>query len=273
MFSPPFFPDSPSLLLRTASYSAHSVMAVLELVSNLLKQSTTASSSSEEMSTTNTGRAANVSAPRAVNGEAHQSETQPLQVTTVKPSVTSSSVLRGGGAVEKAAHTVAAPSITTFDTVVSQAFEKIYNKLRTTDVQYDPISRQVVVCGDRSAGKSSVLEAISGFNFPVDDDLGTRIPIELVTSKQDEVLVEVAIRPSKARSTNEIRDLESFGKDGVQYTITQFTTSDLGMLAKAAVEKLSHLTKDYNNECFEDALVVKASGPHLPNLTLVDLPG
>lgn len=39
---------------------------------------------------------------------------------------------------------------------------------------------QIIVCGDQSAGKSSVLEAISGVTFPIDSNLCTRFPTELV---------------------------------------------------------------------------------------------
>jgi GTP1/Obg family GTP-binding protein len=35
---------------------------------------------------------------------------------------------------------------------------------------------QIIVCGDQSSGKSSVLEAISGVSFPVKSSLCTRFP-------------------------------------------------------------------------------------------------
>ncbi|KAK7575380.1 hypothetical protein V3481_017340 [Fusarium oxysporum f. sp. vasinfectum] len=42
---------------------------------------------------------------------------------------------------------------------------------------------KLVVVGDQSSGKSSVLEAICKIPFPVHEDLCTRFPIELVQRK------------------------------------------------------------------------------------------
>jgi hypothetical protein len=39
---------------------------------------------------------------------------------------------------------------------------------------------QIIVCGDQSSGKSSVLEAISGMLFPTKDNLCTRFATELI---------------------------------------------------------------------------------------------
>ncbi|KAH8743124.1 hypothetical protein F5883DRAFT_357059, partial [Diaporthe sp. PMI_573] len=39
---------------------------------------------------------------------------------------------------------------------------------------------QLAVCGDQSTGKSSVLEAITGFPFPRQEGLCTRFPTEII---------------------------------------------------------------------------------------------
>lgn len=39
---------------------------------------------------------------------------------------------------------------------------------------------QLVVCGDQSSGKSSVLQSISGVNFPVNDGTCTRFATKVV---------------------------------------------------------------------------------------------
>ena len=44
---------------------------------------------------------------------------------------------------------------------------------------------QIAVVGDTSAGKSSVLSALSGFEFPSADGLCTRCPIQLRLSRRD----------------------------------------------------------------------------------------
>ena len=59
---------------------------------------------------------------------------------------------------------------------------------------------QIIVCGDQSSGKSSVLEAISGVGFPVKSNLCTRFPTELVLRKHLHVGVRVSIVPHQTRS-------------------------------------------------------------------------
>ncbi|KAK3897368.1 P-loop containing nucleoside triphosphate hydrolase protein, partial [Staphylotrichum tortipilum] len=50
---------------------------------------------------------------------------------------------------------------------------------------------QIIVVGDQSSGKSSVLEAISGVQFPVDGDVCTRFATELILRRAPETTVHV----------------------------------------------------------------------------------
>ncbi|KAI1159503.1 P-loop containing nucleoside triphosphate hydrolase protein [Nemania serpens] len=45
---------------------------------------------------------------------------------------------------------------------------------------------QIIVCGDQSSGKSSILEAISGLSFPTKDNLCTRFATELILRRSPE---------------------------------------------------------------------------------------
>lgn len=59
---------------------------------------------------------------------------------------------------------------------------------------------QLVVCGDQSAGKSSVLEGISGIPFPREDGLCTRFATEIVMRhSQQENRMTATITPHSAR--------------------------------------------------------------------------
>jgi hypothetical protein len=58
---------------------------------------------------------------------------------------------------------------------------------------------QLVVCGDQSAGKSSVLEALTEIPFPRDDSLCTRFATEVTLGRAlvDQLIVRVIPDPSR----------------------------------------------------------------------------
>ncbi|KAE8144675.1 P-loop containing nucleoside triphosphate hydrolase protein [Aspergillus avenaceus] len=123
---------------------------------------------------------------------------------------------------------------------------------------------QIIVCGDQSSGKSSVLEAISGVSFPVRSNLCTRFPTELVLRKSDRVGVSVSIVPHHSRPEAEQQSLSRFHEelddfDGLPRLIDN---------AKAIMGISTH-GKAFSN----DLLRVEVSGPDRPHLTIVDLPG
>jgi Dynamin family len=76
---------------------------------------------------------------------------------------------------------------------------------------------QIVVCGDQSSGKSSVLEAISGVPFPRSDTLCTRIATEVILRPSVKTEAVVSIRPSKDASDAERSRLLAF-KESLQGT-------------------------------------------------------
>jgi GTPase SAR1 family protein len=123
---------------------------------------------------------------------------------------------------------------------------------------------QLIVCGDQSSGKSSVLEAISGLKFPTKDGLCTRFATELILRRGLENKVTITIVPAEDRNDNERAELESF-------TAPENAVGDLGALIESAEKAmgLDTLTRGFSN----DVLRVEVSGPKQPHLTLVDLPG
>ncbi|KAL2758434.1 hypothetical protein ACRALDRAFT_1080266 [Sodiomyces alcalophilus JCM 7366] len=123
---------------------------------------------------------------------------------------------------------------------------------------------EIIVCGDQSAGKSSVLEAISGMSFPAKDNLCTRFPTELVLRRDPVKTGQVSIIPSPERSREEKENLRHFPP------LVDLDKTDLGPVIESAKEKMG-LTggKAFSN----DTLRIELSGPTQPHLTLVDLPG
>lgn len=129
---------------------------------------------------------------------------------------------------------------------------------------------QLIVCGDTSAGKSSVLEAISGVRFPDGDSLCTRFASELVLSKDDNFSFTVQINPGENRSKEEVKELRKFALGSTYSNVQEF-----GDVIIKAANYLDEMQKETNSHAkfFEDTLVAKIRGPGLPRVTLVDLPG
>lgn len=82
--------------------------------------------------------------------------------------------------------------------------------LRSQGISHYISLPQIIVCGDQSSGKSSVLEAISGVSFPVKSNLSTRFPTELVLRKTSPMGVSVSIVPHQARTESKRVALSSF---------------------------------------------------------------
>jgi GTPase SAR1 family protein len=138
------------------------------------------------------------------------------------------------------------------------------DRLRSQGISHYVSLPQIIVCGDQSSGKSSVLEAISGVSFPVKSNLSTRFPTELVLRKTSQMGVSVSIVPDQARSEIERLALSNFheeleGFEGLPNLIEK---------AKAAMG-ISTNGKSFS----KDLLRVEVSGPDRPHLTIVDLPG
>ena len=136
--------------------------------------------------------------------------------------------------------------------------------LRSQGISHYVSLPQIIVCGDQSSGKSSVLEAISGVSFPVKSNLSTRFPTELVLRKTSQTGVSVSIVPYQARTESERLALSSFheqleGFEGLPSLIEN---------AKAAMGISTH-----GKAFSKDLLRVEVSGPDRPHLTIVDLPG
>lgn len=123
---------------------------------------------------------------------------------------------------------------------------------------------QIIVCGDQSSGKSSVLEAISHVSFPVKSNVCTRFPTELVLRRAPNTSSSVSIVPHASRSKQERKALEGFHQELEGFD----RLSNVVEAAKIAMGIHS------NGQAFsKDLLRIEITGPDHPHLTIVDLPG
>ena len=140
----------------------------------------------------------------------------------------------------------------------------VIDQLRSHGVDHHVPLPQLVVCGDQSSGKSSVLEAVSGVQFPTKDTLCTRFATELILRRAPTANVKVSIRPGKDRSEAERKHLNDF----------RAPTDDIDELPKLVEAAKVAMGINSESRAFgEDILRVEVSGPGKPHLTLVDLPG
>ncbi|KAL2173145.1 P-loop containing nucleoside triphosphate hydrolase protein [Thermothelomyces heterothallicus CBS 202.75] len=126
---------------------------------------------------------------------------------------------------------------------------------------------QIIVVGDQSSGKSSVLEAISRVRFPVDGDLCTRFATELILRRANEVAVNVSIQfADHAAST------AHGGSARQPFQRSTFDEDALPDIIRDAKE-LMGIREDGAKKFSRDILRVEIAKPDVYPLTLVDLPG
>ncbi|RIB19650.1 P-loop containing nucleoside triphosphate hydrolase protein [Gigaspora rosea] len=136
---------------------------------------------------------------------------------------------------------------------------KILNELRRAGAHFAVNLPTIVFCGNQSAGKSSLLEAISGVKLPKSDGVCTRCVMELrliespeACSIDDPDKVELMARRAQKALLNPITDSNKY----INWNFKDEDDSQLNSLK---------FTK--NIVCIE------IKGSDVPNLSLIDLPG
>ncbi|KXJ87880.1 P-loop containing nucleoside triphosphate hydrolase protein [Microdochium bolleyi] len=116
---------------------------------------------------------------------------------------------------------------------------------------------QIIVIGDQSSGKSSVLAAISRIQFPAKGTVCTRFAIELVLRTSHRPTLGAHVHRTDG-SITELRAVADTDFDG-------------GLLAKI-IEDAGRKMRTPSGFS-EDVLRVEICRPDVPHLTLIDLPG
>lgn len=138
------------------------------------------------------------------------------------------------------------------------------DKLRAHGIQDFVSLPQLVVCGDQSAGKSSVLEAITEIPFPRKDNLCTRFATQIVLRRTIAQTVVVKIIPGEGSTTGEAERLKAFTGN----------LEDLNELPRILDEATDAMDLTASKNAFsKNVLSVEITGPDRPQLTIVDLPG
>lgn len=158
-------------------------------------------------------------------------------------------------------------------------------ELKKLNVASDIIP-QLVVVGDQSSGKSSVLEALVRFHFPVSERRCTKFPINLILKRSDEERGEAWIRPvqgskrspadkSKMQDFYRKVNLSSLSSRAELEELMGDAMEALGIRSNhnASVPTTSESRQEIGRQFAEEMLVIEKHGPDLPILSLIDLPG
>ncbi|KAL4928186.1 dynamin family protein [Aspergillus undulatus] len=157
---------------------------------------------------------------------------------------------------------------------------EIIDKLRELGVSESVSLPQLVVVGDQSSGKSSLLEGLTGLSFPVASELCTRFATQIVLRRAspDEAGAKITIIPGQSSQTDE--HLEGRLK-GFQRALSgdYLGSEEFGRVFDEAAEvmgipgpsatDLESIDKRFS----DDILKIELSGPEHHHLSVVDVPG
>lgn len=129
---------------------------------------------------------------------------------------------------------------------------------------------QLAVCGDQSAGKSSVLEGISGIPFPRQDGVCTRFATEIILRHEPtEIRTTATIIPHSSRSEEDKRHLNAY-----RHVLQSW--EELPSIIEQAAKLMGVRGVDTQAEgtaFAADVLRLELVGNTGLHLTIVDLPG
>ncbi|OAQ75964.1 interferon-induced GTP-binding protein Mx2 [Purpureocillium lilacinum] len=132
---------------------------------------------------------------------------------------------------------------------------------------------QLVVVGDQSSGKSSLLETLTGIPFPRGQELCTRYATQISHRRDDLESINISIIPGPQATPAEKSRLEEYRK-------SVRSTTDLHVQFEAILDEVNiHMgVKTGKNQkgdktFSEDVLKIEKCGPDEDYLTVIDVPG
>lgn len=134
---------------------------------------------------------------------------------------------------------------------------------------------QLIVVGDQSSGKSSVLESISEISLPINSGISTRFPIEVVLRRSPERRLGMRIIPGRIQANDPvaIARMEQFGKDNSSLDDSIDLSSKINAAESIGVPTDGTVNNNSRIRFSDDVLQITHHGLNLVDLTLIDLPG
>ncbi|CAI6020287.1 unnamed protein product [Clonostachys chloroleuca] len=153
-----------------------------------------------------------------------------------------------------------------------QLLDKI-DRLRDLNIAQHVALPQLVVAGDQSSGKSSLLENVTGIPFPRDQTLCTRHATQISSRRQDDEAVHISIIPGPNATEDHRKHLEAFHCTESSSSEFRLHFTDIMKKAHEQMGLRSDLSKGQGDIFSEDVLKVEIHGPEEDLLTIIDVPG
>lgn len=132
---------------------------------------------------------------------------------------------------------------------------------------------QLVVVGDQSSGKSSLLESLSGIPFPKDQSLCTRHVTQITSRRASEHSVKISINPGPRVSEEHRKHVEAFNKTLPSRQDFRKQFVDILRTANEKMGLRPEVSTGHGAIFSEDVLKVEVYGPEEDYLTIIDVPG
>lgn len=154
----------------------------------------------------------------------------------------------------------------------------IIDKFRENGINEDISLPQLVVVGDQSSGKSSLLEALTRLPFPVAGTLCTRFATQIVfrRSAPGELdKIKVTIIPSEHGAAEKKAALREFSRHFETLKAEDFreVLNDAGDAMGLPEAGKIHATDILGPRFSDDVLKIELSGPNHDHFSVVDVPG
>ncbi|CAM9383395.1 unnamed protein product, partial [Discosporangium mesarthrocarpum] len=138
----------------------------------------------------------------------------------------------------------------------------LVDTLRSQGIEEELSLPQIAVMGDQSCGKSSVLEALSGVQFPRGSGLVTRCPVQLIMKRAS---------PGEGWQGN--ARVVWHRKGGGDQPKGAGRVSSPDKLVSVIETLMTAVCQGQANGFSTDSIAIEISSPECPDLTLIDLPG
>ncbi|KAJ5520178.1 hypothetical protein N7463_000631, partial [Penicillium fimorum] len=139
------------------------------------------------------------------------------------------------------------------------------DRLRTLGVGEIVSLPQMIVCGSKSNGKRSIIEAISRVGFPVKNDLYTGFVTEIILRRRPTTSFKVSIEPGPSRkSDKDLQRIKAF-----EPTVHPNPEQSASLIGKA----MEFLGPSIEDGLTDDIIKVEVYGPEQPDMTFIDMPG
>ncbi|KAI9755240.1 MAG: hypothetical protein M4579_004372 [Chaenotheca gracillima] len=145
---------------------------------------------------------------------------------------------------------------------------------------------QLVVVGDQSSGKSSVLEGLTGLPFPRDSGLCTRFATQITFRRSAEDSISVSIIPDPTSSKEHAEKVRGWSKPDIK-TLDSKVFKEImfeaslpfyAFVKRDLVRTVMGVSKQENTLSLDgtfskDVLRLEICGPHQDHLSVIDVPG